>query len=215
MLLFGASILENSFGGADMTNGAKRLRGQVRSINSIFGIAVFLICSIAVLGTAAFADQLSACKPAETAVFSNRIHVRCETPVDGRFSYFAIATAEPHEANRLLALMVGAELGDKYLLVSFDPADTSGAAFGCAVETCRNIKALLIMERVPNACELNNTQRGCSGFCAANNNNDPICPGFCSSHDDMRCAGNCQRHPDNPACDRCSGPNRSHFPECN
>lgn len=176
------------------------------------------LCALVVGGPVALAaDQLSACKPAETAVFANRIHVRCETPVDGRFPFFAVSTADPRQANRWMALIMGAELGDKYLDVTFDPTDTSGAAFGCAVEDCRNIKALLMMERVPDRCEMDNTQRGCSGFCAANGNNDPGCPGFCTSHDDMRCPGNCDRHPANPSCvaDPCDGPNSSHLPQCN
>lgn len=168
---------------------------------SPFRIAV-AICTMLLLSASSFAaDQLSACKPTETAVFANRIHVRCETPVNGRFAYFAISTAEPRHTNRMLALMLGAELGDKYLSVLFDPLDTSGADFGCLVNDCRNIKALVLMEHVPNRCELDNTQAGCAGFCAANGNNDPICPGFCSARDDMRCVDNCQRHPSNPLCE--------------
>ena len=164
------------------------------------------------------ADQFSACKPVESAVLPTHIHVLCQTPVDGRFPFFAITNVEPRQANRMLALMVGAELGDKFLRILFDPADTSGASFGCRVEDCRIIKALILIERTPAACEFDNTQLGCAGFCAAHANDDPSCPGYCASHDDERCAGNCTRHPANAACthdpDPCTGPNAGHNPAC-
>jgi len=165
------------------------------------------------------AEQFSGCKPTESAVFADRIHVRCETAVDGRFQFFASPTSDPRQANRFLALMVGAELGDKYLNVLFDPTDAGGATFGCLANNCRRIVALAIMERVPGRCEIDNTQRKCPGFCDAVGGNDPDCPGYCSSHDDMRCAGNCQRHPTNPECipeppDPCSGPQAPHLPQC-
>ncbi len=191
---------------------------QARSVSALLR-PLLLSCLWLLACAAVGADQFSACKPAETAVFSNRIHVRCETPVDGHFPFFAVSTADPHQSNRLLSLMLGAELSDKYLDIQFDPADTSGSVFGCATANCRSIKALIVMERVPDRCELDNTQRRCPGFCASVGNNDPDCPGFCAAHDDMRCTGNCQRHPTNPDCgidpaDLCSKPDSSHLPQC-
>ena len=192
-------------------------------------LATMVSLALVAIGPAQAQDKFAACKPIETAAFGNRVHVMCETPVDGRFPYFAVSTADPRNASRMLALIAGAQLGDKFLSVLFDPSDTSATTFGCNANNCRNIKALIVLERVPGRCEFDGTQRGCAGFCAAignrdracpgycaavGNNTDPICPAFCPSHDDFRCPGNCVRHPDNPACDICNGPQASHNPQC-
>lgn len=192
---------------------------MVPSLDARLRLALAVLALLLVAPRCDAADQSSACKPIESAALVERIHVRCETAVDGKFAYFAASYADARQANRLLALIVGAELGDKYLSIVFDPLDTSGQTFGCLASDCRTIKGLVIIERVPNRCEIDNTQRGCPAFCAAVGNNDPICPGYCNSHDDMRCAGNCNRHPENPACtpdppDPCSEPNAPHRPNC-
>ena len=171
-------------------------------------------------GTAQAQNKFAACKPTETAVFPERIHVRCDMPVDGRFWYFAVPTTDSRNANRMLSLMIGAQLGDKFLSVLFDPADLSGGSFGCNVNDCRNIRALLMTERVPGKCEINSTQRGCPGFCAAVGNNDPDCPGYCERQADPRCQNFCQKAPPHPDCvvelDRLDKKCRRHpdSPEC-
>ena len=146
------------------------------------------------------ADQFSVCKPVETMVWTNRIHVRCEAPVDGKFPFFAVSTVDAKLANRMMVLMQAAQLSDRYLQIVFDAADTSGAAFGCNANDCRRIKALASIDRNPGRCEIDSTSRGCPGFCAAISNNDIDCPGFCASHDDRRCPNFCTRHPTDPKC---------------
>lgn len=166
---------------------------------------------------AAFAAaQWSGCKPVETAVFPNRVHVKCETPVDRRFTFFAVPTTEPRFANRTLAILEGAELGDKYVFVRFDPDDLSGAQFGCETDNCRNLLGVALAERDPGRCEIDSTQSGCPAFCSVVANQDPSCPGYCESHDDMNCPGNCGRHPDNPECVPDSDPcqRNPHLPQC-
>ena len=146
------------------------------------------------------ADQFSVCKPVETMVWSNRIHVLCEAPVDGKFPFFAVSTSDARVANRMLALMQAAQLSDRHLRILFDPADTSGTAFGCNANDCRRIKALASIDRIPDRCEIDATARGCPGFCAAIANNDITCPAFCSTHDDSRCPQFCTRHPTDAEC---------------
>jgi hypothetical protein len=154
------------------------------------------------------------CKPVETAVFSNRIHVRCATPVDGRFAFFAAATTDARNAARILAVIEGAHLADKPLNVYFDPADTSLASIGCQAADCRPIIAIAIEEDMmpPDTCAFDNTRPGCANYCTAHPD-EPGCPKYCATHNDPAscgkncaqwdiptCPGYCGRHPDAPKC---------------
>jgi hypothetical protein len=134
--------------------------------------------------------------------------VKCESPVDGKFTYFAAsATSDPRFAARALSIVEAAQLGDKYLNVLFDPNDQSGQAYGCALVDCRPLLAVVLRESYPDKCEIDVTQPGCPGFCAATGDNDPTCPGFCRTHDTIDCPGYCKRHPNDLDCkldsDRC------------
>jgi hypothetical protein len=193
-------------------------------------ITALLGCS-AFTGTALAQDKFSPCKPVESATFSNRVAVRCESPVDGKFSFFAVSTKDdPKLAARALSVIEAGQLGDKFIMVLFDPNDQTGNNFGCLLADCRPMKAAILTEERPGKCSIDNTQKGCPGFCAADGNNsndrscpgfcaahpdDRQCPGYCSTHDDMTCPGNCTRHPTNPKCnpnsDECQ--NR-HLPGC-
>jgi len=193
-------------------------------VASLFGCLAFTQTSLA-------QDKFSPCKPVEAATFANRVHVRCESPVDGKFSFFAVSTNDPKLAARTLSVIEAGQLGDKFIFVLFDPNDTSGPGFGCLLADCRPIKAAILTEERPGKCSIDNTQKSCPGFCAAGTNNssdrscpgfcaahpnDRQCPAFCSTHDDMSCPGNCARHPDDVRCgatsDECA--NR-HLPGCN
>jgi hypothetical protein len=196
-----------------------------------------MLFSALLLGCLAFTqiavaqDKFAPCKPVQAATYSNRVHVRCEAAVDGIFLFFAVSTKDdPKFAARVLSVIEAGQLGDKYILVLFDPNDKSGPNFGCLLADCRPIKGAILSEERPGKCSIDNTQKGCPGFCAAgtNNSSDRSCPGFCaahpddrqcpaycSTHDDMSCAGNCSRHPNNPRCDINSDECRNrHLPGC-
>jgi hypothetical protein len=79
--------------------------------------------------------QLS-CTVSGVAVFENRIHVRCATPVFG-FSFFAVATADSPNAARFSTIFNAARINNRPLTILFDPLDLSGSAFGCLNSDCR------------------------------------------------------------------------------
>lgn len=111
----------------------------------ILGLAVAL--SLYWSSGAAWAQEKSAaCKPVETAVFANRIHVQCEFPVDGKFLFFAAPTLEPKFANRALSVILSAQMSGKVVTVVFDPlmepVDGSGNTFGCLANDCRRLLAI-------------------------------------------------------------------------
>lgn len=178
-------------------------------------LSALLSCCFAFTLTAVAQEKFSPCKPVEAATFSNRVHVKCQAAVDGQFLYFAAPTsADPKFAARVLSVIEAGQLGDKYIMVLFDPNDQSGPNFGCLLADCRPMSAAILSEERPGACSIDNTQKACPGFCAAgtNNSSDPSCPGYCaahpddrqcpaycSTHDDMSCPGNCLRYK-NPQC---------------
>lgn len=182
-----------------------------------------------VFGSKATAQaKWSACKPVESATFVERIHVRCDTPVDTKFFFFSASTQDSKFSARALSVIEAGQLSGKFIRVLFDPNDQSGNDFGCLVTDCRRMTAVVLIDTTPDKCEIDSTQKGCPGYCAANGANDSSCPqfctsnpnrppcsAFCQSHDDMLCTGNCSRHPTNAACktnsDECFN---QHLPGC-
>ncbi len=79
----------------------------------------------------------SDCVPVLTGTFANRIHVKCAAPVSGGIIWFAVDSKNVDFANRFLSMVNTALVAGKTLTVNYDPADTSGAAFGCAANDCR------------------------------------------------------------------------------
>jgi hypothetical protein len=119
--------------------------------SSFVRTAAMLTClvGLAVETRGARADQIfELCKPNQVMSFSSRVHVRCDKPVPilggtKAISYFAIGTsADPRLVNRAMALGVSAQVNGKALVILFDPADESGASFGCQANDCRTIVAI-------------------------------------------------------------------------
>lgn len=84
------------------------------------------------------------CSPVNVGVFSNRVHVRCTTAVNG-IIYFAVATSDANAAARALAAFQTAIAAGHDVRIYFDPADTSGAAFGCAAVDCRRATGIELL----------------------------------------------------------------------
>jgi hypothetical protein len=112
----------------------------------------------------------------------------------------------------VLSVIEAGQLSGKFVKVLFDPSNLGGQAFGCLAADCRTILAVILIDNVPGQCEIDNSLKGCPGYCTVHGTTDPSCPQFCAanpsnrqcfcqSHDDMTCPGNCQRHPNNTACD--------------
>ena len=74
-------------------------------------------------------DKWVLCQPVETVSFAGRVHVRCETPVDGVFWYFACSTGDARFASRMLNVGMAGQVAEKALLILFDPNDMSEGGF--------------------------------------------------------------------------------------
>lgn len=110
--------------------------------------AVLVVAVRARPDTAAAADVAAwkwyTCTPAEVSAFSDRIHVRCAVP-DGAIAYFAYPTRDANGSARYLSILSAAFIAGKKLSVGYDPADTSGPAFGCLASNCRPIAGLTLV----------------------------------------------------------------------
>jgi hypothetical protein len=164
-------------------------------------------------------EKWAPCKPVQAATYTNRIHVKCEAAVDGKFLFFAASTADAKFAARALSVIEAGQLGDKFVSILFDPSDKSGQAFGCDAVSCRQLLAVVLTEDRPGKCDIDNTQRSCPGFCAAVGNNDRSCPGFCAAGDnnknDKNCPGYCTAHPTARGCPGyCTDPAHAEDPIC-
>jgi hypothetical protein len=116
------------------------------------------------------------CKATESAVFSNRIHVQCLDPVDGRFQFFAAPTTDSHQAARILSIIESAHFSNRFLAVTSDFADVSGSAIGCDPSNCRLITSISMVDTPPQtitSCQFDNSRTGCPGFCATHTD-DPV-----------------------------------------
>lgn len=110
-----------------------------------------LVALLAVLSTntGTAQEKFALCKPVETASFGNRVHVRCELPVDGKFLFFAVSTQDPRFASRFLNVSMVGQVSERTLNILFDPSDQSGAAFGCLANDCRNVHGVALTEIAP------------------------------------------------------------------
>jgi hypothetical protein len=127
-----------------MSIGQAKDRGFARVMVAL-ATAVSLLCLTAEVRAA---PKSAACNPVESAVFENRIHVRCEHPVDGRFPYFAVPTSDPKFANRVLSVILLAQESGKVVTIDFDPLvdplDAAGSGFGCNRDNCRKILGIVL-----------------------------------------------------------------------
>lgn len=83
------------------------------------------------------------CTPNQVAAYSSRIHVRCNESYSG-IRYFAYPTTNAAAAARYLSLLTAAQVAGHTLSILYDPADTSGTAYGCAAGDCRPLQAVAL-----------------------------------------------------------------------
>ena len=69
--------------------------------NRICGLLPMLAAAIVTTPQANATETWGSCTVAGVAVFENRIHVRCSTPIAG-ITYFAVSTADAQNAARFL-----------------------------------------------------------------------------------------------------------------
>jgi hypothetical protein len=81
------------------------------------------------------------------AVFTNRVHVWCQTttpvgsaPALSGIYWFAFPTSpDSAAASRFLSLFQSSAISGRYIWLEVDPTNTSGASFGCASADCRRV----------------------------------------------------------------------------
>lgn len=106
----------------------------------VLGFAV--IAALVIAEGASAAETWSDCVPVGVATYANRVHVRCAASVSGGIFYFALSTADSAQAARFVSVASSALIAGRTLKVLYDPADLTGASFGCATNDCRRARAL-------------------------------------------------------------------------
>lgn len=91
--------------------------------------------------SSAVAETTTVCTPIRVAVFKNRVHVQCSSAVGG-ISFFAAPTSDSANVARILSLLSTAQVAGRNVLIWYDPANTSGASFGCQTNDCRPINGV-------------------------------------------------------------------------
>lgn len=89
------------------------------------------------------AETWVSCTPLNVGALNNRIHVRCAESYGGVY-YFAMPNDNPAHVARTLSLLSTAQVAGRTLSILYDPADLSGAGWGCAESNCRALRAVEI-----------------------------------------------------------------------
>lgn len=98
------------------------------------------------------------CTPIEIARFANRIHIRTLENFAG-VMYFATPTADEPLTTQVLTIASSALAAGDMLLISYDPADLAGSAFGCQEHDCRRILGIrLAAARRPYLLQLDDVE---------------------------------------------------------
>jgi hypothetical protein len=84
------------------------------------------------------------CTSVGVAAYAERIHVECSVAAPGGIRFFALSTADSHNAARTLSVLSMAHVTGKPLEILYDPTDLSGADFGCQTDDCRLIQSAII-----------------------------------------------------------------------
>ena len=115
-----------------------------KSIRLLLVPATAAVLALAPAHPSFAASSFFGCKSVEVATYPERIHVKCAQPANGNYFYFAIPTANSAHAARILSTLLMGHTVGKNLVVEFDPADTSGTAFGCGANDCRRLLSVAV-----------------------------------------------------------------------
>lgn len=81
------------------------------------------------------------CTPSNTAVFANRVHLKCENSIAG-IQFFAAPTTDAAHVARILSTITTATVAGRPVFVFYNPNDLSGAGIGCQTNDCRLIEGI-------------------------------------------------------------------------
>jgi hypothetical protein len=96
---------------------------------------------------AAYWYQCNSPSVEHVAVFTNRVHVWCQSttavggaPALSGIYWFAFPTSnDSAAASRFLSLFQTSAISGRYVWLEVNPTDTSGSSFGCAAGDCRRV----------------------------------------------------------------------------
>lgn len=116
-------------------------------------LSAVLVLTFLATAPAMAAIETYRCMLTEVAVWPTRIHIQCSgnPPSSPGIVVFAVPTSSSvvpnpsDNASRFLQVALAAlKNPDAELLVQFDPADHSGAGFGCATVNCRYASSIFL-----------------------------------------------------------------------
>ncbi|MEL7108246.1 MAG: hypothetical protein AAGJ68_00745 [Pseudomonadota bacterium] len=113
-------------------------------IKKLVGLSVLaLTVSIATSLPADASNRTRVCKPATVGVFSNRIHVRCES-INGQgytedIKYYAMKLDDSPQVQATLQLLLMAKANNRELSINFDESDYNSIP-GCQGSNCRRLR---------------------------------------------------------------------------
>jgi len=101
-------------------------------------LTLLVLVSAIFVGTANAVPTTAICTPVQVMVWSGHIHVTC-APAVGAFSFFAVLTANPVNADRFCNLVTRAIVNSRKMTIVYDPAVTTFTA--CNQTNCREALA--------------------------------------------------------------------------
>src|SRR2546423_3272172 len=110
-----------------------------RTVRFLIAFSLFTITA-ASAAAAVWVD----CTPANVASFANRVHVKCSASFGGGVQYFAVASTDTAYANRFQSLASSALVAGRTVSIFYEPADITGAAWGCQANDCRRALGIAI-----------------------------------------------------------------------
>jgi hypothetical protein len=100
--------------------------------------ALAVCCALGTIVAPVSAQATTAdCTPTLVGTVLARVHVRCAAPVSGGVIFFAARTGDTPFADRFLKLASDALIAKRTLVIHYDPNDTTGPTWGCAIVECR------------------------------------------------------------------------------
>ncbi|MCI5145620.1 MAG: hypothetical protein D3923_08825 [Candidatus Electrothrix sp. AR3] len=89
------------------------------------------------------AQTWETCTISDIAVFTNRIHVKCEESYSGIYFFSYPVSKDTASTARFLSILSASRISGHQLNILYDPSDdTSGVSYGCQAHDCRPFDAL-------------------------------------------------------------------------
>jgi len=120
---------------------SNHLRSKVAWVLCILVLSLGIVGAgeVVLLNTSALAGSGS-CTPVGVMTYPERVHVQCSSAISG-ITYFAVSTADPAHAARVLNVITAAQALGRTVYLQFDD-NTASNPSGCQTGDCRLITAV-------------------------------------------------------------------------